>query len=346
MVGAFDFEDTLWGAVLIGPDGAPVHQWRLSTEHMAGNREPPQRKVLYGVSPLPDGSIIFTMQEDGGGLVRVDACGRPVWGVDGAFHHTVQPRDPAMTSFWTFEGGQEAFDHVLARLDTATGEVLERIDMADVRRANPDLHIFDLQRNQDAEHPVHGNDIDPLPAERAAAFPGFAAGDLLVSFNTTNLVFVLDPRTLRVTWWRVGPWDRQHDPDWGADGRITVYSNAARARDRLAPDPVFSAVIAIDPATLAHETLLDGRRYNHFDPWNGTHQVTPAGSILVTSSTQGRAFEIGPDGRVLFSFLNTVAPADGGGVTRTLHLSDAFFMPLDFFRDGALTASCPPPAAP
>lgn len=340
IVGAFDFEATTWGALLLGPEGELLHQWQLSSDHLPANSEPAYRKNLYGVWPFPDGSIIFSMHEAAGGLVKVDACSRPLWDVEGQFHHTVQPQGPEMDSFWTFMGTQGTFDHVLARLDTATGTLLEQIDMRDVRAANPDTHIFYLQREFDVEHSVHGNDIDPLPASLAAAFPGFEPADLLVSFNTINLVFVLDPKSLRIKWWRVGPWDRQHDPDWGVDGRISVYANNAMAH-HLNPQ-VYSDIIAIDPATFETETLVAGVEHGFRSTINGMHQITPAGTILVTSATQGRVFETAADGtRVLFDFVNTYAPAaTGGGERQVLHLSDALFFPLDYFNPGVLSTDC------
>lgn len=341
--GAFDFKETLWGALLLGPDGAVVHQWRLSSDHMPNSTEPSHRKNMYGVWPFPDGSIIFATHEEGGGLVKVDGCSQPVWGVDGLFHHTVQPQGPEMDSVWTYEGTQATFDHVLTRLDVETGARLQQINMRDVRAANPDTHIFYLQRAFDVPHAIHGNDIDPLPAARAEAFPGFETGDLLISFNTINLVFVLDPETLRIKWWRVGPWDRQHDPDWGADGRITVYANNAMV-NHMTP-PVHSDIVAIDPDTYETEILVDGAAHDFRSVINGMHQVTPAGTILVTSATQGRAFEVTADGRVVFDFVNTFDHAADVDTDqpRALHLSDALFLPLDYFEPGALPTECPGP---
>ncbi len=320
LFGAFDFEDTLWGAVLIDSYGKVINTWRLSTDGLQLNSEPDIRKNMYGVDILTDGSVIFLMQEEGGGIVKVDYCGEVVWTLDGEFHHAVSLTGEG--GFWTFAGSQGAFDHILALIDVNTGKVLKRIDMENVRAANPHTHIFDLQRQENVNHAVHGNDIDPLPKHLVAEFPQFARGDLLVSYHTTNLVFVLDPNTLKIKWWRIGPWDRQHDPDWNLGGYISVFSNNVRGVGE------HSNIIAIDPRTLKSEILVAGSKYELFSLVNGMHEVTSAGTTLVTSTTQGRIFEVNGDGKVVFDFINLF----NADANQTLNVSNARYLGPEFFQ--------------
>ena len=57
------------------------------------------------------------------------------------------------------------------------------------------------------------------------------------------------------------------------------------------------------------------------------HEVTSAGTVLVTSSRQGRIFEVNRDGRVVFDFINQFDAAAG----EALHVSNARFLGPDFF---------------
>ena len=132
LFGAFDFDRHFWGAILIDERGNVVHRWQLTSETLPTNETPDVLKNLYGVAVLPDGSIIFSMQEKAGGIVKVDICGRQVWVLEGQYHHTVSLTDD--NSFWTFGGSQKAFDHQLHMVNVDDGNVLKTIDMKDVRQ--------------------------------------------------------------------------------------------------------------------------------------------------------------------------------------------------------------------
>lgn len=319
--GAFDFKEAFWGALLIDADGSIIHRWHLSTDDLTLSQGSAVQKSMYGTRVLPDGSVVFLMQEEGGGIRRVGFCGEPLWDLEGRFHHTVEPTDDGM--FWTWEGSQwAAQDATLALAEISTGRVVRRITMDDIRDANPRLYIFDLQAVVGQENALHGNDIDPLPTELASDFPRFEPGDLLVSFKTQNLVLVLDPDDLKVKWWRIGPWDRQHDPDWNRGGWISVFSNNERSRGGR------SDIVRIDPESLEHELLVDGTGYDFRSAIQGRHQVTSAGTVLITSGMQGRAFEVDAAGAVVFDFVNVWDRAAG----EVLRISDAIFLEPDYFQ--------------
>lgn len=317
IVGAFDLEDAFWGAVLLDPSGHITHTWRMNGEIPKLNSLADELKSLYGVTFLPDGSAIFNMQEISGGLIKIDACSRVEWTKKGQFHHVVAPNDD-FSAIWTFGGQQGDLHPKLLLIDTVTGATIKTIDMAEVEKANPETFIFDLQREQNVQHATHPNDIEPLPGKFAGAFPAFNAGDLLVSYHTTNLIFVLDPETLKIKWWFVGAGDGQHDPDWRSDGVISIFNNNYRAARRGAAR--VSTIVSVDPKTNVVRTVVDGRDYDFYSNFNGTHQYTDFGSVMVASFAQGRVFEVDlATGRKVFDFINTYEWANG----RTLHISDA-----------------------
>ncbi|MEM9386107.1 MAG: arylsulfotransferase family protein [Pseudomonadota bacterium] len=318
IVGAFDFEEAFWGAVLLDPAGQVGHTWRLSAEYPEVTQKPDILKNLYGVALVADGSLIFTMQEAGGALFSVDRCSNLSWKIPGKYHHTVA-LDSHGASFWTLEGNQEDLHPKLTRFSVTQGERLETIDVAEVERSNPGLFIFELQQAANTPDATHPNDIEVLPPSMGNAFPGFSPGSLMLSYRTTNLLYAFNPRTLKIDWWHVGAGDGQHDPDWQADGTITLFSNNHRAYNRGIVRG--STIVSVDPREGTHRVLVDGERYGFFSRFNGHHQVTPYGSALITSSTQGRVFEVDLEtGNVLFDFINSY----NWSKDQTLHLSEAF----------------------
>ncbi len=172
-----------------------------------------------------------------------------------------------------------------------------------------------------------------------------------MSARSLNLIFVLDPATLKVRWWHSGSWRRQHDPDWQPTGEITVYDNHMN-RD-------YSRIMSIVPGAPAAQVVFDGRANNFYSRIRGKHQKTGAGTLLVTSSQQGRVFEVERDGRVVFEMVNlrpdhngasNAAPPDAARAFN-YPLSEAIWLPSDtpVFKEGIpctrpLSSSRSPPS--
>lgn len=316
LVGALDITGSLWGGILLDPLGNIIHQWEMNGEIEGLDYQPDVLKNLYGVDFFPDGSTSFSMQENAGGLIKRDVCSQKQWVKPGAFHHVVSPTEDR-SAFWTFQGLQGDLHPILTLVDAQNGETMRQIDMALVQKANPEKLIFDL-RYTESFNGTHPNDIDPLPTSLAPAFPQFNAGDLLISYKTTNLIFVLDPNSLEVKWWYFGAGDAQHDPDWQKDGSITIFNNNKRAARRAAD--LYSEIVSIDPNSNSHNVIIDGADFDFYSQFNGHHEITENGTALITSSMQGRVFEVDlKTGKLLFEFVNAYNWDNGD----TLHMAEA-----------------------
>ena len=183
-----------------------------------------------------------------------------------------------------------------------------------------------------SDHMTHGNDIEPLPNELAASFDQFDAGDLLISYASTNLVFVLDPDSLEVKWWRMGIADYQHDPDWEEDGYIRIFNNQLRHKVH---GEDFSEIVSIDPVTYESEIIFSGEKTEFTSGCCGRHQVTEYDSRIMTSARQGWALEVDGAGEIVFSYINTYDSEAG----KALFLSNALRYPAEYF-DGKPWEDC------
>lgn len=323
--GTFDFVDGLHGAILLDPAGRVARVWTVSQEQPGALRND-ANVFPHGLEIARDGSLVVAF-DGGSSLTRYGYCGEEIWRTPGTYHHAVTFDGPdALWSWGTPPARLAENGEYLVKVDFQTGEVMSAVHMDDVVGKNPDIDIFGIAQEDGPEGSTwlfdrwHANDIDPLPAAYAEQYPDFQAGDLLISFRAVDLVFVLDPVDHRVKWWRQGLTRRQHDPDWNARGTITIFDNNMH-RD-------YSRVVEIDPRTYVHQTVVDGAAYQFYTWHRGKHDRSADGGYLVTSTTQGRVFEVNSAGEIDFEFINRYEPNG-----RFLALSEARFLEPDFFEE-------------
>lgn len=317
ILGTFDFDRVLHGAVMLDPEGRVAHVWYISQESLDWETRKDTNVFPHGFEIARDGSIV-TAFDDGNSLVKYDYCGNALWRLKGGFHHSI-----------TFEGDDVIWcwkRNNLVKINYDTGEVLKKIPLQKVMDANPDIDIFGIRQSDTSEGSSwmtdrwHPNDIDPLPEELEQYYPAFSSGDLLVSLRSPNLIFVMDQKTLRVKWWRQGLTRRQHDPDWNDKGTITIFNNNMHRG--------YSNITELNPITYEYDILIDGETYDFYTWWRGEHQMLPDGSVLITSPDQGRVLETNGEGNITFEFLNTY-----GDNQEYLAVSEARFVPENFFQD-------------
>jgi len=347
---------------LVRRDGAIVRRWPVSfsklipdDSHMSDDVRPATdwNIDLHGALALPDGSVLFNFEY--GGLVKLDRCGRTAWTLAHMTHHSIEPA--AGGGFWVpgrryhAAGGRSPFppfappfaeDLVLRVSDGGKIEAEFSVPalfydngMTAVLTATGD----DFRGGRVWDHEiVHVNKIAELPAERADRFPMFEAGDLLLSLREQNLVMVVDPASRAVKWWQIGPWVRQHDPQFASDGWLTVFNNNAY-KDGLKgyrSDPALprtSNILAMNPATRATAVRFGGRRGQEMlSVLRGKQQETSEG-LFITESEAGRVIETDADGNVVWEFVNRYDDENVAEIT------EARLYPKDYFT--VADWSCP-----
>ena len=322
--GTFAFDEALHGVILLAPDGSVLRHWEITQEDVDWNHRPDTNINPHGIDINREGAI-FLAFDGGTSLRRMNWCGTVDWITMGGFHHSVDLNEDGALWTWGQVKEDRPFGAYMLRIDPATGSVLDSIPLSAVVAANPDIDIFAIRQkdtNTSSTYeadPWHANDVEALSARQAQYYEQLDAGDLLVSLRSLNLVFVMDPETLAVKWWRQGLVRRQHDPDFNDRGTVSIYdNNMHRAKSRI---------VDLDPVTYAASTVVAGDEYDFYSWRRGKHQELPNGNWLVTSAEQGRAFEVGTDGQVQFEFLNHFDDR------RLLTIAEALWLPTDYFSD-------------
>jgi hypothetical protein len=258
----------------------------------------------------------------------MDRCNRVVWWLDYPTHHSLAIDDDG--NFWA--GGRKRALHreetarfpglkppyredTLVKISPADGRILREISLLDaIYQASMERALFWDGQNLGElalEDPLHLNHVEPLTAALAPAFPMFAAGDLLVSLRTPSMILVIDGKTEQIKWAKVGTWFGQHDPHFRPDGRISIYDNrdlynydhAARGVPARA-----SRILSLDPKTGEVATVFAGSlEQPFFTDAIGQHQYQPNGNLLIAESWGGRVFELTPQGKMVWEFVNRFA---------------------------------------
>ena len=157
--------------------------------------------------------------------------------------------------------------------------------------------------------PSHSNSIRELSSNRwfDAGDTRFRPGNILVSARNLNTIFVIDKVTGDVVWqWSKGL-DHQHEAimvERGAlgAGLVMVFNNGLEDLHAYRR----SLVQTIDP--VAEKVFWEYGSEFFFSTVGGTAQPLSGETILITSSNGGRAFEITPDGRIVWEWAPPFKP--------------------------------------
>jgi hypothetical protein len=339
---AYNLERDIYVVDLFDPDGAKVWTWPVADPAIEGTGGDGDRIHPHGLVVLKDGSIVINGVAESRILARYGRCGAPKWMVRDYYHHLMTPdTDAGGIWSWYGEGSSYTQDQIMVRFDPENGRELERISIIeDVIWPHPEnramLGLPDyFHKGAAREHEnrrrdlFHTNDVEPLTAALAPRFPGFEAGDLLVSLRNLNMVAVIDRKTKRIKWRAQGPWIQQHDPDFTADGRISLFNN-----NFLGPYERRSGILTVDPVTGAVATMFDASPF--YSARMGSHQMLANGIVHVTIPHEGRAIEVDTRAdKVVFEYNNRALEGHNG------HLANSVWLPEDYFDENPASYACP-----
>ncbi|MFP3938917.1 MAG: arylsulfotransferase family protein [Thermoanaerobaculia bacterium] len=287
-------------AILMDMDGRVLHRWRRAFEEAFPDVEPTTDTGFFRrVHPFPDGRLLALYQT--GGLVLLDRRSRPIATCPGSFYNDLWVGNDGR--IWTVAKEVLAEDAPFSRLDDflvllrldARNRCREerRISLTEAFRDSGYAHLLD--RMPHAGDVLHANTVTELEGSLASVDPRYARGNLLVSIRELDLVAIVDPRSEQVLWAQRGPWRHQHEPSLLENGRILLFDNEGYDG--------FSRLVEVDPGTGAIAWSWPRSPTPSFaSRLAGTCSRLEGGNTLITESVPGRAFEIDPEGRILWEF--------------------------------------------
>ncbi|MCC6153178.1 MAG: hypothetical protein IT367_05435 [Candidatus Hydrogenedentes bacterium] len=313
-------------AILMDMNGATLHTWRCSLDDaIPGYENPPhvrdaareswRRAYLY-----PDGSLLAIFE--GMALIKVDKDSNVIWSYTAGCHHDMQVLPDGNIFVLTSEPCDGIIDNGIALIN-ANGKELRRTSLLDCFRASPYAALLQsLPKHGDV---LHVNTVNILDGAHADNFPAFAASNLLVSSLTLNTIAVVDFERATVPWAISGMTVAQHEPTLLANGNILVFDNRGAGKT--------SRVLEIRPPT--HEVV-----WQHPAPggipfhseWCGSVQRLPNGNTLITETDNGRAFEVTPDHKIVWEYINP-NQFDEKGVRMVAALFDVVRLHTDYVKD-------------
>ena len=315
---------------LIDMDGKVVHRWEMPY--------PPglhgyltERGTLFYNGKIPNDTHLGKTPFMGGAVMEVDWNGKVLWEVKNPEHHhdgvrlrngnvmliCARELSPAIArrvrggrGGSEYEGGRMNADYLLEV--TTAGKVVWEWRVADHLDPEQD-HITGEQDGRDEW--THANGLSETPD-----------GNILLSCRNTSIVMMID-RTTGNIMWKLGPppLSGQHAPYLLENGHVLLFDNGPHRLDETFP---YSRVLEIDPATKSIVwKYQDSPTQNFFSDRISNAVRLPNGNTLINEGIFGRFFEVMPDGRIVWEYVNPFfggpANAQTNSVFRVQRYSEA-----------------------
>jgi hypothetical protein len=149
--------------------------------------------------------------------------------------------------------------------------------------------------------------------------PLYKKGNVLISVLYLNTIAIVDLETNQVVWALKGSendlWIGMHEPVLLNNGDILIFDN------NWGPEGVVneSKVIEFNPITKKIVWMYKGdEEHPFYSRTLGTNQRLTNGNTLITESESGRAFEVTPEGQIVWEYVNPNRTGENNELVATL----------------------------
>ncbi|MCA9509381.1 MAG: hypothetical protein KC560_01665 [Myxococcales bacterium] len=309
-------------AELVDMDGRVLHRWSRPIEDVFPEdaaRTPEHSTHWRRARVLANGDL-FAIYE-GIGVVALDRDSNVRWRRRNGAHHDLRVAPDGSVLVLTREArivldvdpDRPVLDESVERLD-ARGELVAQTSIFESFARSSWADVLAYRERGDI---LHTNALVPLDGALERANPAFAAGRWLLSLRNASALAVLDPSQERVVWLAKGDWTGQHDPSALPDGRLLLFDNGSTGVRHETDGR--SRILAVDPATADAEVVYEGGdAAPFFSATCGAVARLANGDTLVTETDAGRAFELAPDGAIVWEYYTPHRAGEDGEYIATL----------------------------
>jgi hypothetical protein len=305
-------------ALLLDMRGRVLHRWHRTFPEVFPERADLDIKGVHKwrrAELFENGDLIAIF--DSAGMVKLDKDSRVIWANPLAFHHDLfidgEGRIYTLTKRIhlapRIHPEEKIIEDFITVLD-ANGKVLRHVSVLEAFENSSYASVLDDMK--EAGDIFHSNTIEVLDGSLGERSDRFAAGRVMVSVRELNAIALVDLDQTAVVWALSGQWTAQHQPTFLENGNLLLFDNKGHGG--------LSKVIEVDPFTQEIVWSYEGTPENGFySECCGSNQRLENGNTLITETGSGRAFEVTPDRRIVWEYVNPARTGNDGELIAALY---------------------------
>jgi hypothetical protein len=319
------------GAVLMDMRGNVLHEWKhsfIDAWRQGPGGELPRSSKGSGfwrrAYLFENGDVLAVF--DGHAIIKIDRNSKLIWARFGGFHHDLDVladgriftllREPSILP--EINPDRPVLEEFIVVLDE-NGDEIDRVSqLAAIMRSGRSELLEGMKESGDI---FHTNTIEVLDGRLAHRDAAFEAGNILICIRELDNIAIIDMDTREAVWGLEGPWLKQHQPTVLDNGNMLIFDNGgSRGASR---------VLEFDPITLEIVWAYKGDASTIFhSPQCGSNERLPNGNTLISETDRGRAFEVTPEGEIVWEYVNPAQAGDRGQFIASLF--EVMRMPRDY----------------
>jgi hypothetical protein len=319
------------GAVLMDMTGEVLHRWEygfLDAWNKFPGSERPETIKTGGfwrhAHLFPNGDVIAIF--DWLGIIKIDRHSNLIWAQFGGFHHDLDllPNGDVVTLLRKARIVERIhpelpiLEDFIVILDPNGNEVRRFSVLEAFEKSEYASLLANMAESGDI---LHTNTVEVLDGRLARRIPAFRAGNVLITVRQLGLIAVVDLDREVVVWGFDGHWRMPHQATALDNGHILIFDNRGNAG--------YSQLVQFDPTTFVGTWIYRGPEPQDFYSKEcGSNQRLPNGNTLVSETDRGKAFEVTPEGEIVWKYINPMRA--GENLEFVASVFDMIRVPRDF----------------